>query len=764
MFALRNPFNRSSAKPEGRPSAKGKSGLGIILTAALLIVLISGVQYYYSHKMLESQLERNAELELRMKAILVKGTINAMEYVLRDHSNDLQRSRVEADSMFKAVERLLAANPHVVGAGVAFAPGYYPERDSLFEPWAYYADSAVASKQLAGAQHDYTKMDFYTGAIANGNVYWSEPYTDENGLGVITTASIPVYDGAGDFMAVLGIDVSLNWLGDTINSRHLYDSSFDMLITQGGSLIAGPASEVVEKETVESVVAMINDSAVGRRLSETGVSTIIRYESPERGDARVFFAFMRGKPHWQIAVVCYDDEVFDKLTSMRDNILLLALLGMLLLGYIIYRSIRDQNSLQRVSVETARYTSELQVAQNIQKEMLPKHYPPFADRHDVDIYGVLEPAREVGGDLFDFFMRDEKLFFCIGDVSGKGVPSALLMAVTHALFRSAAVHESNPARIMKSLNELSCENNESCMFVTFFVGVLDLPTGRLRYCNGGHDLPFVIDSTGIRYLPAAANMPIGLFADFVYEAQEALLAPGAMLFLYTDGLTEARNPQRELFGDARVSEALERLSVPGMTSRQLLEGMNGAVASFIADAEPSDDLTMLAIRYTPQAERSLLHESVTLTNDVSDVERLGAFMKALTLRLGMERSTASNLRLAIEEAVVNVMSYAYPKETTGSVTVAADVFAPNEASGCECQQLCIKITDRGVAFDPTDVAEADTTLAAEDRPIGGLGILLMRELMDSINYERNAGQNVLTLKKKLNNNPIKNKLNEDNNP
>ncbi len=762
--ALNSQASLSSAKPAGSSPWKRRSGLVIILTSALLIVLISAVQYYYTYRMIVLELEKNAERELTMKAILIKGTLSAIENALRDHSREVIQFANDPSAMYGVVQRLLRAQPNVVGAGIAFAPGYYSELDSLYEPWVYYRDGVADTLQLAGADHDYTRMEFYRGALSEGGVHWSAPYVDvKGGLGLITTTSLPIYDESGHAIAVLGVDVSLDWLGDTINYRHLYDSSFDILMTEDGRLIAAPSADEVRRADVESVVSMINDNSVARAPSESSVSTIIHYRTSDRHRARVFYAYMRGRPHWQIGVVCFDDEVFAMLNTIRWHIMLLTLLGMLLLGYIIYRSVRALNRLQQVSVEKALFSSELMVASKIQQQMLPELYPPFPERNDIDIFGTLHPAREVGGDLFDFFIRDEKLFFCIGDVSGKGVPSALLMAMTHALFRSVAAHESNPSRIMKSLNESSSANNESNMFVTLFIGVLDLPTGRLRYCNGGHDHPYVINGSSVVELPASANLPIGLFCDFDYQQQETRLSAGEILFLYTDGLTEARSPHKDLFGVASVRSSLLEIPVCDLTAEELLQQMSSRVRDFVGDAEQSDDLTMLAIRYTPTSERSLLHERLTLTNDVRDIDRLGSFIKSLSIRLCLERSLASNLRLALEEAVVNVMSYAYPKEAVGTVTIDANVFAPSGNSGFDSQHLCIKISDHGVAFDPTCADSADTSLSAEDRPIGGLGILLMRQLMDSINYEREDGLNILTLKKELTNNPIKTDDNENNN-
>lgn len=723
--------------------------LGIILVAALLLEVISAAQYWYTRGLLAQELEHHAESELRLKAVIVKGNLNAIEAVLRDHLHDASRHLSDHESLYSVAGRLVRAHPNIIGGGIVFKPYYFSDDERLYEPYAALRGDSLCYMQLAGDDHDYTQMEFYVQPLARDDVYWSDPYVDEKGgLGLITTVSMPVKDVDGQPVAVLGADVSLDWLGDTLNNRHMYPSSFGILLTESGRLIAGPRETDTD---VGTVVTLINDSTKVRKLSQTGRTTVLDMDEAEKGDAVVFYANMKGIPHWQIGVVYYDHEVYGKLNRMRWNILLLSLLGLLLLGYIVYRSARSLRRLKQADMEKERINGELRIARNIQKDMLPERYPPFPDRRDLDIYGMLEPAKAVGGDLFDFLIRDEKLFFCIGDVSGKGVPSALVMAVTHSLFRSASAHETNPARIMKSLNEASCAGNESNMFVTIFVGVLDLPTGRLRYCNAGHDRPFVIEGGCVRELPAKANLPIGLFDDFVYQAQEELLSPGSLLFLYTDGLNEARDPQRAFFGEERLKDSLKIFATMNLTAEQLLKNMNDCVQQFVNEAEQSDDLTMLAVRYTSEKVCTLLHESIILKNDVSEISDLSRFVKAFTVSIGMQKSEASNLRLAIEEAVVNVIRYAYPPETEGTVKVEADV----RASADESQYLRIRIVDSGVAFDPTKAAEVDTSLSAEERPIGGLGILLMRELMDSINYEREDGLNILTLKKRLTNNTIK---------
>jgi len=238
--------------------------------------------------------------------------------------------------------------------------------------------------------------------------------------------------------------------------------------------------------------------------------------------------------------------------------------------------------------------SELKIAHSIQMSMLPKTYPAFPNRQDIDVYGVVKPAKAVGGDLYDFFIRDEKLFFCIGDVSGKGVPASLVMAVTRSLFRNIAGHEQEANRITSALNEALGNNNSTNMFVTMLLGVLDLSTGLLRYCNAGHNPPLVLTEEGISELACDSNVPVGVFPDWKYTVEELQMKDNDIVFLYTDGLNEAEDSSHNQFGMERMQQmAKNSIKQP----QHLIEAMMTAVDLFIGDAEQSDDLTMFAIQF-----------------------------------------------------------------------------------------------------------------------------------------------------------------------
>ena len=408
------------------------------------------------------------------------------------------------------------------------------------------------------------------------------------------------------------------------------------------------------------------------------------------------------------------------------------ILGFALLGYIIYRFFKNNNQLIRSETDRQRIESELQVAQRIQSEMLPH---ASIDHSNVDIASTLVAAREVGGDIYDYFIRDDKLFFAIGDASGKGVPSALVMSVTHSLFRAIGSRESNPMRIMQLINHAVCQGNDSSMFVTFFIGVLDLPTGRLHYCNAGHDTPLIISDTASK-LDVKPNLPLGVMEDWQYDGQDAQLQPNNIFLLYTDGLTEAMNSSRQQFGLSRVISQANANA--GVSPQRLLDNVLREVHTFVGDAEQSDDLTMLAIKYTPTAETIIFSREISITNDLQHIENVNDWVEEVCHKLSMSESNTSSMKLAVEEAVVNVINYAYPAGETGDISIEATATA---------MALKFKITDSGVSFAPTDAPDVDTSLSAEERRIGGLGIFLVRQLMDTINYERIDGKNVLTLTK-----------------
>ena len=709
-----------------KPSSffKTHTNLIIIIVAALLIELTTGIIYYNSQNIIKRTTIRVMERENNALYLCIRNKLAEVEVVLDNMSWIVTDDLLLPDSLTRATYQIVENNPMILGSSIACIPNLFQEHGYWFEPYSVRReDGSIETMQLGSENHDYTKLEFFTTPLATGKSHWCEPYLDSEGAKArITTYGVPVKNGKGEIVAVVEADLSLVWLEKVINESKAYPSNQRFLITGNYNLLAGEDNQLFRT----SLEHLKKDA------DKTGYVTM----EDEKGQEKLlFYTPVGGKTDWILLNVLDSNDIFNELRQIRTNLLLMVMAGLLLIGFIVWRSKRNLERLQQVNDEKKRISSELQVASQIQQTMLPHNH---LQRDDVDVFGSLVPAREVGGDLFDYIIRDEKLFFCIGDVSGKGTPSAMLMAGTRSFFRAFSGHENNPALIMQYINESACQGNDTNMFVTLFIGVLDLPTGHLRYCNAGHDVPMILANGQWTCLEAKPHLPIGLFNEVKYNMMETYLQPNSTIFLYTDGLTEAKNCEHKQFGIKQVEEVLATCT--DMHPQELLETIDKAVRGFVGGAEQSDDLTMLAIRYTPQRYESTLNETITLKNDVHEVSKLSTFQKSFYEKMKLEKSLASQLRLAVEEAVVNVIEHAYPFGTEGSVEVTMM---------SDGHRLKVVIDDTGTPFDPTIEKKVDITLSAEDRQIGGLGILLVRELMDTINYEHINGHNILTLRKKI---------------
>ena len=557
------------------------TSLAVIILAALLLELTTGILYYSAQNTIQENVERIIQREMNALNLCIRNKLARVEVTLDNMSWVVSRDLEKADWMFEITEMLVKDNSVINGSAIAFVPNYYPERGRWFEPSTVrMADGSIENLQVGSANHDYTKSEFYTVPMATDSCIWSEPYMDVDGSQVeVTTYSVPVHDDEGRIVAVVIADISLDWLEDVMNEDKVYKSTQRFLTTGSFNLLGGEDNPMF-RETVKILKTDGN---------KEGYFTA----KDKHGDKKhVFYAPIGGKTDWVLINILNDSDVLGKLRRIRFFLLLPVMVSLFFIGFIIWRSSRNLERLRKINAEKERISGELRVASQIQQSMLPGQH---LHRDDVDIWGSLVPAREVGGDLYDYFIRDEKLFFCIGDVSGKGAPSAMLMSVTHGLFRSASAHDSNPARIMEAINEVTCQGNDSNMFVTMFIGVLDLPTGCLRYCDAGHDAPFIIVNGKWSMVNVTPHLPIGVFDDTKYTVQEISIQPDSIIFLYTDGLTEAMNAEHKQFGLERIQAVLDTCA--DHDTKEILEKITQSVDGFVKHAEQSDDLTMLAIKY-----------------------------------------------------------------------------------------------------------------------------------------------------------------------
>ncbi len=408
-----------------------------------------------------------------------------------------------------------------------------------------------------------------------------------------------------------------------------------------------------------------------------------------------------------------------------------------------------QTSLRRhiedLKVTTAgkeRLQSELIIAHDIQMGMIPTIFP---ERDDLELFASMTPAKAVGGDLYDFIIDNDELFFIIGDVAGKGVPASLYMAVTRTLFRNLAGNYQSAANIVREMNHAIVSSNDSNVFVTLFVGMLDLRTHLLTFCNAAHNAPVLLTTDGkCRLLEVDSNLPVGVMDHYKYEEQQIDFPEGTALLLYTDGLTEAmyfsQDGTRKLFGEDRVLHDLEKNS--SASAIEIIDYLKQHVSVFADGTEQGDDLTLLFLRHdASKRKKATAPRRIIMKNEMAEVGRMRGFFMSLCREYGIVGDLYKSLNLAVEEWIANVVNYAYPKGTRGHVELTAEFHE---------DLLTLVIKDHGVPFDPTEYAAPDIDVELEERKIGGLGIFLMKSIMDTMNYHRTAdGYNVLTLTKRI---------------
>ena len=570
-----------------------RAGFLLIVVAILTLEVTGIIQFVYSAKGIKEEAQKRAETQLESTRFQIMDVVNQTEAAVRNNVWLTQFCLDMPDSLFRVPQRLVQDNPVVIGSTVAMVPGYN-KRHPLLSPYVCRVEDGMELKSLATEEYDYPSQEWFVKPLELEKGYWSEPYVDEGGGDVLmTTYSYPVRDRNGRIAAILTADISLDWLTELVGNVKVYPNAFSMVVSRAGQIMVCPTETLVMRSTVQEAVRGRDDSVSLANLNkamlsgETGNLTI-----REKGvSAKVFFAPVQ-RTGWSLSVVIPEKEIYSGIRNVGRVVKLLQILGILLMILIIRYVFMNYISYAQLNKQKERMQGELKVASDIQMAMVPKIFPPFPKRDDLDLSASIVPAKEVGGDLYDFFIRDEKLHFCIGDVSGKGVPASLLMAVTRTQYRTLAAQHDSPAQIVSTINDSMDEINENNMFVTFFCGVLDLKTGHMKYCNAGHNAPYIL-TDAIRELPVEPNLPLGVLSGFEFVEQSVDLNYDDALLLYTDGLNEAENIHHEQFGESGIRAVLHTRR----TAQEQIDALKAAVAAFVGEAEPSDDLTMLFLHY-----------------------------------------------------------------------------------------------------------------------------------------------------------------------
>lgn len=507
--------------------------------------------------------------------------------------------RPTPEDCYIAIRQFMEANPIVCGIAMEFASNLYSDIESKygFTPYVTRVTGKFEALDLGMLTNSY-EWEWWVEPVRTGKACWVSPFRDSSVGHVIASYAIPVMYH-GKVLAVIATDIDTEAFTEKCREVSPYPGASTTMLDRSFRFISHENKAYLLKSVGEL------DEFAGMKVDD---SLRITMESGRAGRFKVNFAGRKAlfyfapieRTGWMANIYCPEDEVYGGVNRMKHSTSLIALFSILVMILSLLSIFRR---LQSVTASKAGMESELKVASSIQMDMLPKLYPAFPEREDLDVYGFQKPAKSVGGDLYDYFIKDDKFFFCIGDVSGKGIPASLYMAITRALFRNVSLHQENPSEIVKSLNIALSDGNTHNMFCTMLVGVLDLRTGHMVYCNGGHNTPIIskLQADGnadIHYAKLVTNLAVGVFPDFPYRSEETDLNPGDIIFMYTDGLTEAENAGKELFGEDAALASFKRSRKNGADSvKTYADNMYDAVLTHTSGCEQSDDLTMLVIMY-----------------------------------------------------------------------------------------------------------------------------------------------------------------------
>ncbi|MCK2088847.1 SpoIIE family protein phosphatase [Thauera aromatica] len=791
----------------------------IVWTIAVTAIILAAV-LFSNHRNVVDQLEDDARervatitegVAARIDAELgrLHGLVDGIALAL-----EAARLQVANDEVLALQMRVLREHDGVLGVGAAFEERLRPPGWRHGAPYSYRHNGQLVTVDLVTRDHAALQGDWYQLPKHLDRPVWSEPHVKQDGIKRVTY-SVPIHLPSPDgpvFAGVVSADIDLQWLDQLIARQPLGEGGYGLIMTRSGTYASHPVAQMAFRETVFSIAEERGDMALralGQSMvsGEAGLISWNNWTSAER-------SWLAWHPlqttAWTMGAVVSRSALEAQMLRHSRDAALLGSAGLLLLVLavaLIARSItrpvhalseavatladgnldaplpppqgqdevahltsafgRMRDSLKRhiadLQSSTAareRMHSELKVAHNIQMDLVPKTFPAYPHRKDIDLSAMIVPAREVGGDFYDFFMLgDDRLVVAIGDVSGKGVPAALFMAVTRSFLRSEFKVQDDPGKVLTRVNDAIAESNESCMFVTLFCAVIHLDAGRVDYSNAGHNLPVHLRDGVLSWVPTpAGTVAAGVMPGMEYDTLSLDLQADDALLLYTDGVTEAMSPASVLYGDERLLACLK--AAGKQTCEATLDTLFQDVLRHADGADQSDDITTLMFRWLPPDAASptgMSRAQAPLTESVAAgsgypppahwqaefhpapgelADALARFDEFLDARR-VASALAHSLRFIFEEIITNAIKYGYDDGPAGhriSVHVRLDT------------PVVMVIEDDGRPFDPLQAPLApDLDLSVEDRPIGGLGLYMVRTMATRMDYTRDNTLNRLTI-------------------
>lgn len=620
--------------------------LNVLLIVTVFFIVVLGIVAVSSHLLISEEATRSASNILKANVLEIEKTLQAVESTAEGASWLARENDDDEEYLYHITRKVVEENAYIIGSAIAFDSCYFEGR-YFFAPYSYNDPETgeLKSKQLGTTENDYFSQEWFVVSRQSGQPHWSEPYFDAGGgEQMMATYSYPIKDSAGNVYAIITSDISLDWLSKKVDAIHPYEHSRSALISAKGKYLSSGWEANLTDGNVTSMAEKVHDprlAEISRSMMEGDSGTMSYNANGETGFA-VYGPLNNG---WSMAITCPYRDVLERSSKMHVVLILVGLIGLLVMFIICYLKIRQlthplkefsvsalniakgnfnaklpeiktkdemlklhdsfafmQKSIvtyleeiKQTTSENQRMESELFIAQKIQEGMLPRNFPSDSR---CDLCAKLIPAKEVGGDLYDFEIIGDYLYFSIGDVSGKGVPAAFVMAITRVTCKLFIELGLSVKDVVTKMNDGLSESNEANMFVTFFTGRINLVTHKFEFCNAGHNPIVVIppDANESPYfLKAKPNMAIGVWQNFEYQDEHLDLRPGTKLLLYTDGVSEAETVTKEQYGERRLLDLVSTADFRKKCAEDMVSAVYDSVKDFAGDNEQNDDITIYAI-------------------------------------------------------------------------------------------------------------------------------------------------------------------------
>jgi phosphoserine phosphatase RsbU/P len=626
----------------------------ILFSVGLIFLAAFAYNYYFSREAVLGYVRENTRQLTQATVYRMESVLTGVQKAPRQLALWLEQNTYQEQDLLKNIRTLLVSNPEIFGSAVAFEPRTFLPRKFYYAPYSFRdKDQTIKTVFLGDEDYRYFSQDWYQVPRELNQAVWSEPYYDEGGGNIVmATYSVPFNQtkkGARVFGGVVTADLSLAWLEEIVGAIKIYKTGYAFLISQNGVFVTHPRKDLILRESLFSLAEERGDKnlrEIGRAMirGDQGFSPLQDMVSGKKS----WLAYAPlASSGWSLGVVIPEEELLAGIRDLSREVLLIGLLGGILLVIAIslvagtitrplrflalktreiaqgnldselpeprsrdeigqlalsFREMRQAlkeyiRNLAEATAEKERISSELKIARTIQQSFLPRHFPPPGIDNPFALHALLEPAKEVGGDFYDFaVLDDEHVYLAVGDVSDKGVPAALLMAVTKTLLKNLAGPEVDPADILIRVNRELSRDNDANMFVTVFLGILNTVSGRFIYSNAGH-LPPVIIRAGRepQWLPLPKGFVLGGLENARYQPETIILAPGDRLVLYTDGVTEALNSGGDLYSGERLLTAIRKSSAA--SPEGLVGALQDSIQSFVQDYPQTDDITLMGVLF-----------------------------------------------------------------------------------------------------------------------------------------------------------------------